>query len=86
LDFIPDTAKENHKKGTVVVVETEQKNTQWLWKLVICSLRKICGTVWKLEGKDYLIMREDDILANNIALSYRQYALSKWETSKIWGL
>jgi hypothetical protein len=28
LDFIPDTAKENHKKGTVVVVETEQKNTQ----------------------------------------------------------
>jgi hypothetical protein len=31
----------------------------------------------KLEGKDYLIMREDDILVNNIALSYRQYALSK---------
>jgi hypothetical protein len=29
-----------------------------------------------------LIMREDDILVNNIALSYRQYALSKWETSK----
>jgi chaperonin GroES len=33
-------------------------------KLVICFYGKYAGTELKLEGKDYLIMREDDILCN----------------------
>jgi chaperonin GroES len=39
-----------------------QKNTMTV-KLEIVLYGKYAGTELKLEGKDYLIMREDDILA-----------------------
>lgn len=62
--FIPDTAKEKPQKGTVVAVGNGSKDhimTVQLGDTVLYG--KYAGTELKLEGKDYLIMREDDILA-----------------------
>jgi chaperonin GroES len=62
--FIPDTAKEKPQKGTVVAVGTGTKEHSMTVKIGDTVLYgKYAGTELKLEGKDYLIMREDDILA-----------------------
>ena len=62
--FIPDTAKENPQKGTVVAVGHGTKEHTMTVKIGDSVLYgKYAGTELKLEGKDYLIMREDDILA-----------------------
>ncbi len=62
--FIPDTAKEKPQRGTVVAVGNgtkDHKMTVSVGDTVLYG--KYAGTELKLEGKDYLIMREDDILA-----------------------
>ena len=62
--FIPDTAKEKPQKGTVVAVgngKTDYTMTVKLGDTVLYG--KYAGTELKFEGKDYLIMREEDILA-----------------------
>lgn len=62
--FIPDTAKEKPQKGTVVAVgkgTKEHDMTVVVGDTVLYG--KYAGTELKHEGKDYLIMREDDILA-----------------------
>lgn len=62
--FIPDTAKEKPQKGTVVAVGKGTKEHEMTVKIGDTVLYgKYAGTELKLEGKDYLIMREDDILA-----------------------
>ena len=62
--FIPDTAKEKPQKGTVVAVGKVTKDHEMTVKVGDSVLYgKYAGTELKLEGKDYLIMREDDILA-----------------------
>ena len=62
--FIPDTAKEKPQKGTVVAVGAGTKDHTMTVKIGDTVLYgKYAGTELKLEGKDYLIMREDDILA-----------------------
>ena len=62
--IIPDTAKEKPQKGTVVAVGNGTKDHQMTVKVGDTVLYgKYAGTELKLEGKDYLIMREDDILA-----------------------
>ena len=62
--FIPDTAKEKPKKGTVVAVGNGTKDHTMTVKIGDTVLYgKYAGTELKLEGTDYLIMREDDILA-----------------------
>ncbi len=62
--FIPDTAKEKPQKGTVVAVGNGKKNYIMTVKVGDSVLYgKYAGTELKLDGKDYLIMREDDILA-----------------------
>jgi chaperonin GroES len=61
---IPDTIKEKPQKGTVVAVGNGKKDEQLTVKVGDTVLYgKYAGTELKLEGKDYLIMREDDILA-----------------------
>ena len=61
--FIPDTAKEKPQKGTVVAVGNGTKDLTMTVKIGDSVLYgKYAGTELKLEGKDYLIMREDDIL------------------------
>ncbi|RTY90935.1 co-chaperone GroES [Flavobacterium sp. GT3R68] len=62
--FIPDTAKEKPQKGTVVAVGNGTNDHTMTVKIGDTVLYgKYAGTELKLEGKDYLIMREDDILA-----------------------
>lgn len=62
--YIPDTAKEKPQKGTVVAVGNGTKDHTMTVKVGDTVLYgKYAGTELKLEGKDYLIMREDDILA-----------------------
>jgi len=62
--IIPDTAKEKPQKGTVIAVGGGKKDHTMTVKVGDKVLYgKYAGTELKLEGKDYLIMREDDILA-----------------------
>jgi chaperonin GroES len=62
--FIPDTAKEKPQKGTVVAVGNGKKDHEMTVKIGDSVLYgKYAGSDLKLDGKDYLIMREDDILA-----------------------
>lgn len=62
--FIPDTAKEKPQKGTVVAVGPGKKDEPTTVKdgdVVLYG--KYSGTEIQVEGKDYLMMRESDILA-----------------------
>ena len=62
--IIPDNAKEKPQKGNVVAVGTGTKDEPLTVKVGDTVLYgKYGGTELKLEGKDYLIMRESDILA-----------------------
>jgi chaperonin GroES len=60
--IIPDTAKEKPQRGTVVAVGGGKKDEPVTVKVgdtVIYG--QYAGTEIKIEGKDYLIMRESDI-------------------------
>ena len=62
--FIPDTAKEKPQRGTVVAVGNGTKDHDMTVKVGDTVLYgKYAGVELKLESKDYLIMREEDILA-----------------------
>jgi chaperonin GroES len=62
--FIPDTAKEKPQKGKVVAVGNGKKDYTMTVKIGDTVLYgKYAGSELKFEGKDYLIMREEDILA-----------------------
>ncbi|MGB1269386.1 MAG: co-chaperone GroES [Flavobacteriaceae bacterium] len=62
--IIPDTAKEKPQKGTVVAVGNGKKDEPLTVKIGDTVLYgKYGGTELKLEGTDYLMMRESDILA-----------------------
>jgi chaperonin GroES len=66
--IIPDTAKEKPQEGKVVAVGTGKRDEAG--KLIPFEVKKgdrvliskYGGTEIKIEDKDYLIMREDDIL------------------------
>jgi len=62
--IIPDNAKEKPQKGKVVAVGNGKKDEPMTVKVGDSVLYgKYSGTELKLDGKDYLIMRESDILA-----------------------
>ncbi|MDD2964618.1 MAG: co-chaperone GroES [Bacteroidales bacterium] len=62
--IIPDTAKEKPQKGTVVAVGPGKKDEPLMVKEGDQVLYgKYSGTEISVDGKDYLIMRESDILA-----------------------
>ena len=62
--IIPDTAKEKPQKGTIVAVGNGKKDEPLTVKVGDTVLYgKYSGTELKYEGKDYMIMRESDILA-----------------------
>ena len=62
--IIPDNAKEKPQKGTVVAVGSGTKDEPLTVKIGDTVLYgKYAGTELKLEGTDYLMMRESDILA-----------------------
>jgi chaperonin GroES len=62
--YIPDTAKEKPQKGTVVAVGPGKKDEPTMVKVGDMVLYgKYSGTELNVDGKDYLMMRESDILA-----------------------
>ena len=62
--IIPDTAKEKPQRGTVIAVGTGTKDNPMTVKAGdVVLYGKYAGTELSYEGKDYLIMRESDILA-----------------------
>ncbi len=62
--IIPDNAKEKPQKGTIVAVGTGKKDEPLTVKVGDTILYgKYSGTELKFEGKDYLMMRESDIMA-----------------------
>ena len=62
--FIPDTAKEKPQKGTVVALGTGTKNvTMEIKKGDLVLYGKYSGTEISLDGKEYLMMKQSDILA-----------------------
>jgi chaperonin GroES len=62
--YIPDTAKEKPQQGKVVAVGPGTKDEKLTVKVGDKVLYgKYSGTELKLQGNDYLMMRESDILA-----------------------
>lgn len=62
--YIPDSAKEKPQQGKVVAVGNGTKDEPITVKVNDKVLYgKYAGTELKLEGTDYLMMRESDILA-----------------------
>jgi chaperonin GroES len=62
--IIPDTAKEKPQKGTIVAVGPGKKDEPLTVKAGdIVLYAKYAGTEITYEGKNYLIMRESDIVA-----------------------
>jgi chaperonin GroES len=62
--IIPDTAKEKPQRGTVVAEGPGKKDEPVTVKVGDTVLYgKYSGTEISIEGDDYLIMRESDILA-----------------------
>jgi len=62
--YIPDSAKEKPQEATVVAIGKGIKDQPMTVKIgdkVIYG--KYAGTELKLDGKDYIMMREADILA-----------------------
>ncbi|KPJ60706.1 MAG: molecular chaperone GroES [Latescibacteria bacterium DG_63] len=67
--IIPDTAKEKPQEGEVIEVgggrlnEAGKRIPVELKKGDRILMGKYSGTEVKIEGKEYIIMREDDVLA-----------------------
>ena len=62
--IIPDSAKEKQQKGTVVAVGNGTKDQEMTVKVGDTVLYgKYGGTELVMEGTEYLIMRESEILA-----------------------
>jgi chaperonin GroES len=62
--IIPDSAKEKPQKGTVVAVGNGTNDQPLSVKAGDTVLYgKFAGTELQIDGKDYLIMRENEILA-----------------------
>ena len=61
--IIPDSAQEKPQKGTVIAVGEGKKDEPISVKAGdVVIYGKYGGTEIHIEGKDYLIMRKDDIL------------------------
>ena len=62
--IIPDSAKEKPLKGEVIAVGNGTKDEEMVLKVGDTVLYgKYAGTEITIDGADYLIMRESDILA-----------------------
>ncbi len=62
--IIPDSAKEKQQKGTVVAVGKGTKDNPVTLKVGdVVLYGKYAGTEIVLEGAEYLVMRESDVIA-----------------------
>jgi chaperonin GroES len=57
--YIPDAAKEKPQRGTIEAIGTEVKNVK-VGDVVLFD--KYSGSKINLEGQEYLILKEEDIL------------------------
>ena len=64
--IIPDTAKEKPQKGSIIAVGPGKKKDEPMTVKVGDKVLygKYAGTEITIEGKEYLIMRQDDIFGN----------------------
>ena len=62
--YIPDTAKEKPQQGVVVAVGSGKKDEPMELKVGdVVLYGKYAGTEITVDAKDYLIMRQSDVLA-----------------------
>ncbi len=62
--FIPDTAKEKPQKGVVIAVGKGTKDEAMELKTGdVVLYGKYSGTELKYEGKEFLMMRQSDVMA-----------------------
>ncbi len=62
--IIPDSAKEKPQRGKIVAVGSGNKDVEMQVKVGDTVLYgKYAGTELSVDGKDYLIMKQSDILA-----------------------
>ena len=62
--YIPDTAKEKPQRGKVIAVGSGKKDEPMELKTGdVVLYGKYAGTEINVEGKDYLMMRQSDVLA-----------------------
>lgn len=62
--FIPDTAKEKPQRGKVIAVGSGKKDEPMELKVGdVVLYGKYAGTEISVDGKDYMMMRQSDVLA-----------------------
>lgn len=62
--YVPETAKEKPQRGTVIAVGSGKKDEPMEIKVGDEVLYgKYAGTEISVDGKDYMIMRQSDVLA-----------------------
>jgi chaperonin GroES len=62
--IIPDTAKEKPQRGTIVAIGDGTKDNPMTVKTGdVVLYGKYAGTEFTIDGKEYLIMRESDVIA-----------------------
>jgi len=63
--YIPDTAKEKLQEGDVIAVAKDATDEVAVGDQVI--YKEFGGTEVKIEGEDYILLTEDDLLAKYVA-------------------
>jgi len=59
--YLPDIAKEKLQEGEVVAVAEDATDEVVVGDRII--YKELCGTEVKIEGEDYILLTEDDLLA-----------------------
>ena len=59
--YLPDTAKEKLQEGEVVAVAEDATDEVVVGDRII--YKELSGTEVKIEGEDYILLAEDDLLA-----------------------
>ena len=63
--YIPDTAKEKLQEGEVIAVAKDATDEVAVGDHVI--YKEFAGTEVKIEGEDYILLTDDDLLAKYVA-------------------
>jgi len=64
--YIPDTAKEKLQEGDIVAVATDATDEVAVGDRVI--YKEFGGTEVRVDGEDYILFTEDDLLAKYLAV------------------
>jgi len=59
--YLPDTAKEKLQEGEVIAVAEDSTDEVAVGDCII--YKELSGTEIKIEGEDYILLTEDDLLA-----------------------